>query len=639
MEDSVKLTHIVCCFILLWLILCSVAVSETDPGDLKVLNEFRNGLENAYLLNWPADGSAGGDPCGPPSWPHVFCSGNRVSQIQGQNLGLKGYLPQSFKQLSMLSNLGLQGNRLNSNLPSFEGLSKLEFVYLNDNEFDMIPLDLFDGLGSVRVIALDHNPLNASTGWAVPNELRKMALLSTLSMVDCNLVGEVSEFLGALPSLSVLKLSYNRLSGAIPPSFGQSALQVLWLNDQGGEGMSGPIDVVTRMKSLRQLWLHGNRFTGVIPEGIGALVSLKDLNLNRNQLVGTIPDSLAIMELDKLDLDHNLLSGAVPKLKSRSATFAFNSFCQTDSGQQCGSDVMALLSFIEAVKYPTNLASGWSGNDPCKQPWLGLSCNSESKVSVMNLPGLGLHGHISPSLAMLDSLVEIRLGHNHLSGSIPKKLTELKYLRLLDLTGNNLEPPLPEFSKTVRVLIDGNPSFLGNQANPSPFPLPQGSPQPTNESEHGTHSAQTPGTQNLPPVPRYGPSSSPSTIVRTRSIPLKGVKIFIIAAVAATLLLLIPAVVLLVMYRVKKKKEETAPSTTLPVHPQDASDLDSTVEISVANREAGVSPAVQTNNQSENRSVLENSHIINAGNVLISIQILRAATETPQSGNETFQKS
>uniref|UniRef100_A0A7N0UXD4 Leucine-rich repeat-containing N-terminal plant-type domain-containing protein n=1 Tax=Kalanchoe fedtschenkoi TaxID=63787 RepID=A0A7N0UXD4_KALFE len=550
----------------LWLILCSVlvAVCETDPIDLKVLNEFRDGLDNAYLLNWPVDGGKGEDPCGLPAWPHVYCSGNKVSQIQVQNLGLKGQLPQSFNQLTMLSNLGLQGNRFNSKLPTFKGLSRLEYAYLNGNEFDMIPLDFFDGLGSIRVIALDHNPLNASDGWLVPNEMQKMALLSNLSMVDCNLVGEVPEFLGALPSLSVLRLSYNHLTGVIPPSFANSALQLLWLNDQGGAGMSGSISVVTTMKSLTQLWLHGNRFTGVIPESIGALGSLKDLNLNRNQLVGTIPDSLANMELDKLDLDHNLLSGAVPKFKSRSFTYAFNSFCQTDPGLQCGSDVMALLSFLEAVKYPTDLVSGWSGNDPCNRPWLGLSCNLESEVSVINLQGLGLNGLISPSLAMLNSLVEIRLGGNHLSGSIPTKLTELKYLRLLDVTGNNLEPPLPEFSKTVRVLIDGNPA---------------------------------------------------------RSNPLKGVKTYIIVGAVAMFSVFCLAVVLLVIYRVKKR-EEMESSTALVMQPRHASDQESIVEISIANTETGALPDALSNARSENSSVMENSHIISAGNVVISIQVL-----------------
>ncbi|WKA08667.1 hypothetical protein VitviT2T_026368 [Vitis vinifera] len=65
------------------------------------------GLKNPELLNWPENGD---DPCCIPRWDHVFCSGSRVSQIQVQNLGLKGPLPQNLNQLSMLTSLGLQGN-------------------------------------------------------------------------------------------------------------------------------------------------------------------------------------------------------------------------------------------------------------------------------------------------------------------------------------------------------------------------------------------------------------------------------------------------------------------------------------------------------------------------------------------------
>ena len=91
-----------------------VVYCATDPNDLKILYDFKKGLDNSELLMWPENGD---DPCGPPSWPHVFCSGDRVTQIQVQNLGLKGPLPQNLNQLTKLFNLGLQKNHFNGNLP------------------------------------------------------------------------------------------------------------------------------------------------------------------------------------------------------------------------------------------------------------------------------------------------------------------------------------------------------------------------------------------------------------------------------------------------------------------------------------------------------------------------------------------
>lgn len=279
-------------------LIISLVHSLTDTNDLRVLNEFRKGLENPELLQWPAHGD---DPCGPPLWKHVFCKGNRVAQIQVQGLGLKGTLPKDFNQLSKLFNLGLQRNQFYGNLPSFSGLSELEFAYLDFNHFDEIPFDFFDGLTTIRVLALDENPLNATTGWTLPNEVGKLTQLVNFSLGNCSLLGPLPDFLGSLPSLTALKLSYNRLSGVLPLSFNQSMLQILWLNDQVGEGMSGPIDVISSIPYLTQLWLHGNSFTGTIPEGIGNLASLKDLNLNGNKLVGLIPRSLANMEFEKLE--------------------------------------------------------------------------------------------------------------------------------------------------------------------------------------------------------------------------------------------------------------------------------------------------------------------------------------------------
>jgi hypothetical protein len=41
--------------------------------------------------------------------------------------------------------------------------------------------------------------------------------------------------------------------------------------------------------------LANNVFTGAIPEEIGGAVELKELQLNQNQLISTIPDSIGEM--------------------------------------------------------------------------------------------------------------------------------------------------------------------------------------------------------------------------------------------------------------------------------------------------------------------------------------------------------
>ncbi|XP_010247019.1 PREDICTED: receptor protein kinase TMK1-like [Nelumbo nucifera] len=605
-EDQRKLVlSVFLCFI-------SVVSCATDPNDLKILNDFRDGLDNPELLKWPSNGD---DPCGPSLWPHVFCSGNRVSQIQVQGLGLKGTLPQNFNQLEMLSNLGLQRNSFRGKLPTFSGLSQLEYAYLGNNGFDTIPSDFVNGLTSLRVLSLDNNPLNASTGWSIPSELQSSAQLTNLSLMGCNLVGSVPDFLGSMPSLTVLKLSYNNLTGEIPASFNQSQLQILWINNQVGDKMTGPIDVIVNIPSLTQIWLHGNKFSGTIPEGIGQLSSLTDLDLNSNQLVGLIPKSMAGMQLQKLDLSNNMLMGPIPDFKFDNFSYDGNSFCQS-IGLPCAPEVTALLDFLGGVQFPSNLASAWRGNDPCVDPWLGLSCQS-NKVSVINLPGRNLGGILSSSLGELDSLSEIRLAENHLTGPIPTNLTGLKSLKLLDLSGNNIEPPLPKFSESVKVVIDGNPLFNGNQsATPSSSPGTSNSP---------SSSSPTKGSESNSGAPSEGNSKSKGS---------KGLKlVFIVAPLACFAFLVVLLVPLSICYCKKRKHAFQAPSSFV-VHPRDPSDPENMVKIVVSNNTNGrLSNLTESSSQSLYSGMGE-SHVIETGNLIISVQVLRNVTRNFAPENE-----
>ncbi|KAJ7981230.1 Receptor protein kinase [Quillaja saponaria] len=651
------------------LLLCLIRLGygATDPGDLKILNDFRKGLENPELLKWPDKGD---DPCGSPSWPYVYCSGNRVTQLQAKNLGLKGPLPQNFNQLSELSNLGLQMNKLNGMLPTFSGLSKLEFAFLNENQFDAIPSDFFNGLSNLREFYLDNNPLNASTGWSLPDDLAQSVQLKNLSLMHCNLVGQLPGFLGTLPSLMALKLSFNRLSGQIPATFGQSSMQILWLNDQDGDGMTGPIDVIASMTFLTQLWLHGNQFTGAIPESIGDMTSLKELNLNSNQLVGMIPEGLANLELENLVLNNNKLMGSIPHFKAGTVSYDNNLFCLLDPGLQCAPEVSALLDFLGCLNYPSSLASEWSGNEPCNGSWLGVVCDPRSEVSIINLPRQKLNGTLSPSLAKLGSLVEIRLGANNINGTVPKNLTELKSLRLLDLSENNLEPPLPKFQDSVKVITQGNPLLLANQTGKAPQPVrspppianqtekaPQsvGSPPPiANQTGKVSQpvrspppiSSQSPPTRTSPPPSSNTPlpqvkssNSNPYRRVQVQSQPNNSgrLKKIVIATGIASF-----AVVLLVIFlsvRCRKKRKDTSDNpSSIVVHHGGLSDPENMVKIAFSNNtKESLSTQTVSSFPSDISSRIDDSHSIEAGNPIIPVQVLRKVTKNFASENELGQ--
>ncbi|GFZ02527.1 leucine-rich repeat protein kinase family protein [Actinidia rufa] len=608
----------------LFLSLVSVVSSVTDPNDYAILNQFRQGLENPELLNWPSNSE---DPCGPPSWNHVFCKGDRVSQIQVQGMGLKGPLPQNLNQMSKLFNLGLQKNKFTGMLPSFSGLSELKFAYLDYNNFDSIPSDFFDGLVSLQVMALDSNPLNATTGWSLPLGLQSSAQLTTLSLMNSNLVGPLPEFLGSLSSLTSLKLALNRISGTIPASFSDLPLQFLWLNGQSGGGMSGPIDVVASMVSLTSLWLHGNKFSGKIPENIGDLISLNDFNVNTNDLVGLLPDSLDNMQLSTLDLNNNQFMGPVPKVKAVNFSYSSNSFCQSVPGTPCAPEVMALLEFLDVVNYPSRLVSSWSGNDPCKGQWLGVSCDANQKVYVLNLVKYNLSGTLSPSIANLGSLTQIRLASNHLTGPIPTNWTSLKSLTLLDVSGNNLSAPLPSFSGSVKLVLEGNPLLNSNQSEPTPSPKSI-SPSGGSQSPPNKPSSSSTGSITNPTSP-----SRPNESTQKRSSKKSNLFLIVmpVASFAALVLLVLP----LSIYCCKKRRPIVQTPGSLVIHPRDPSDSDNRVKIVVAsNTNESTSTRTGSGSGSRNTSGVGDSHVIEAGNLVISVQVLRNVTNNFAPENE-----
>lgn len=611
----------VCIYSVILAVVVDVVCGVTDANDLRILNEFRNGLENPELLDWPS--GEDDQPCDSPVWPHIICSKGRVTQIQVQSLGLSGPLPRDINQLDRLESLGLQKNNLYGKLPTLNGLDNLQSVFLDGNQFDLIPTNFFSGLNSIRVLALDDNPLNKTTGWSIPSDLQKSGQLTNFSCSNCNIVGPLPGYFGELPSLTALKLSSNGLSGTIPNNFRNSMLQVLWLNNQDGAGMTGPIEVIGSMVGLTSLWLHGNRFSGPIPDTIGKLTSLKDLNLNENQLIGLIPQGLANLNLQSLNLDNNMLMGPIPKFRAAKVTYSSNSFCQQDPGEPCAPEVNALLQFLHDLHYPPRLAAEWIGNDPCKAQWWGISCTPTGKVSIINLPKLDLDGTLSPSLAALNSLVEIQLSGNHLHGRVPNKLTSLRSLRLLDISWNGFDPPLPKFNNGVKVISDGNPGLAANGTALSPATSSPPAPDTALQNPKFPKDGSSPDN-NLPPlIQRPAPSPVNNSDSTTRSV----IAITVAAAIASTVLVFLS--VAYFCYILKKKKSNKIYGAT-KFHPKDQSNHD--IKITITDKSTIQPLGSHATGKSSERT--EYSNVTEAAHLIIPLQILCTVTNNFSPDNE-----
>lgn len=571
---------------------CIMAMCATEPSDVAVLQALLKSLTNpTKLSNWV------GDPCA-DNWSYVICKGNRVTQLQLKNAGLEGSLPSNFNQLSSLEQIALQGNSLSGPLPSFSGLTSLTTAYLGDQQFSSMPLDFFKGLSSLLIFTLQNNPLNP---WSLPADISVAVGLTTLVLTQTSLTGPIPDFLGTLTSLQELRLSYNKFTGGIPASFsGLTQLSRFELNNNVPM-LSGLIDVVGSMPSLKILWLQVNNFSGTIPSSLGALVSLQECRLNDNNLVGTIPTTFSTSSsLQVFVVKGNELVGPIPDIQSisNSSNYIYygNKFCQSEVGVACDPEVSALISFLEDVNYPLSLIDSWDGNSSCSLQ--GVTCNTEGKVTAINLPSAKLSGSISPSLGNLTSLTKLVLSGNNFTGTIPGSLTKLTSLVLVDVKNNNLYGPVPAFnSSRVTLIISGNvninitaPPSSPNSPPNNPSSVPAGPPSTTG--------------------PPGGKSSS--SHVGT-----------IAGVVVGVLAIVVSAIIGLAVCKKKRQKfrRVQSPNTAYLRAPESGDDGDIVkITVNSISASSGVPDVLNTSNRTENLQVLE------AGNLVISIQLLRSVT-------------
>lgn len=396
-------------------------------------------------------------------------------------------------------------------------------------------------------------------------------------------------------------LAYNSLTGGLPNSFSGSSIISLWVNNQEGEKLSGGIDVIKNMSSLQQVWLQSNAFSGPIPE-IPQSNSLQELNVRDNQITGIVPQSLiSLPSLTKIVLSNNLLQGEMPSFPNSvdakvNESGTINSFCLPSPGK-CDSRVDALLSIAKNLNYPTKLADGWPGNDPCIN-WVGITCNGGGNITVINFQRMGFAGTISPNFELFTSLQKLLLADNNLTGSIPAEIAKLPNLLELDVRNNKLSGKVPSFNGVVKVETDGNPD-IGKATGGSDSP----GTSPTGGGSHGRN-----GTES-----EDGKKSSNSTGVIVGS------------AVGGGVFLCLVGLVGFCFYKRKQHKFGRVQSPHMTViHPRHSGSDPDTVKITITGSGLNGGPASDT--YSHTSSGPSDVHVVEAGNMVISIQVLRNVT-------------
>nr|CAN78183.1 hypothetical protein VITISV_024119 [Vitis vinifera] len=430
-----------------------------------------------------------------------------LSSVHLSNNLFNGTIPSWLFSLPSLIELDLSHNKLNGHIDEFQSPS-LESIDLSNNELDgpvpssifelvnltylqlssnnlggIVETDMFMNLENLVYLDLSYNILTLSnynhSNCALPS-------LETLLLSSCD-ISEFPRFLCSQELLAFLDLSNNKIYGQLPK----------WAWNVG------PLpSLICEMSYIEVLDFSNNNLSGLIPQCLGNFSkSFSVLDLRMNQLYGTIPKTFSKGNLIRnLDFNGNQLEG--PLLRS---LINCRRLQVLDLGNNRINDTfphwLETLPELQVLILRSNRFHGHVRGSNFQFPFpklriMDLSRNgfsaSLSKIYLKNFKAMMNATEDKMELKFMgeysyrDSIMVTIKGFDFefLSGRIPRELTSLTFLEVLNLSKNHLTGVIPrgnQFDSFTNNSYSGNIGLCG-------FPLSKKcvvdeAPQPPKEEE------------------------------------------------------------------------------------------------------------------------------------------------------------
>ncbi|KAI3769365.1 hypothetical protein L6452_00466 [Arctium lappa] len=244
---------------------------------------------------------------------NVTCNCNstvcHVTTIQLKGLNMTGVLPEEFVDLTFLQEIDLTHNYINGTIPSRFGQLPLRILTLMGNRITgSIPREIGD-ISTLEELVLEDNLLG---GPLHPN-LGRLTRLRRFFLSGNNFTGIIPVSFGNLVNIEDFRIDGNTLSGRIPDFIGNwTRLNALRISDLAGSSRMRFPDL-HEMKKIHRLTLRNCLLTGPIPDYIGEMSDIKNLDLSFNRLNGSIPNTIQALKFDTMFLNNNALSGEIPE--------------------------------------------------------------------------------------------------------------------------------------------------------------------------------------------------------------------------------------------------------------------------------------------------------------------------------------
>eukprot|EP01034_Spumella_vulgaris_P028020 gene28020-34812_t len=356
-----------------------------------------NTLDVLWLLDFSNNHLSGPFPVGLYNMSHL-------AELNGLSNAITGSLRGELGDLVHLRYFDMSYNRLSGSIPTFNNvMAELKGFLVVDNALTgMIVSSGFANASNFEQLELDSNFLTGT----LSTELCSCVALNSLAVEYNLLTGTLPSMLSNLTELSLLTLSNNMFSGRLPTMRFMQHLVTLFVQSNRLSGSLGGL-FRAQQRTMSYIDIGNNQFTGTLPEVIFELPNLLAFAAVSNCLTGPIPLQVCNQTyLYFLDLD-GLSAAAACQQRFVPHSSVFKSYALT------GRVTNGIPSCLFAMP----------------------------NMNLLHLSGNAIEWRFPSDLVISESLTDLSISHNILTGTIPNVI-QLRPWTNLDLSFNRLNGEL-----------------------------------------------------------------------------------------------------------------------------------------------------------------------------------------------------